>query len=309
MTRLERALLTGLVDYAGLFPPAGLGMSETVANFAAYRARPDGWVLARLVVPVARLDEFEAAFTGLGSTPPGGRWELSALAGTEPTADAAAISAFNTRHPGAVAVTAVELRLATREQAGQVAPLLALGTEVYCELPLSAQLPALVAAVKRSGARAKVRTGGIKPGDIPAPEAVLAFLSACASERLPFKATAGLHHPVRGPAPLTYEAGSACATMFGYLNLVLAAAVLWSGGGEEQALPLLTATRELPLVFAPDGISWAGIRVSTEQVATVRREFMLAIGSCSFTEPLTEIAEAGLDPVHGVVTPSVRSIA
>ncbi|MFN8650432.1 MAG: hypothetical protein U0133_00835 [Gemmatimonadales bacterium] len=309
MITLERALLTGLVDYAGLFPPAGLGMAETVANYAAYRARPDAWALARLVVPVARLGEFESAFAGLSSRPDAPRWELSALAGNDLAADAAAIRDFNATHAGAVAVTAVELRLATPEQAAQVAPLLALGIEVYCELPLSAQLPALVAAVKRGAARAKVRTGGIKPGDIPAAEAVLAFLSACASERLAFKATAGLHHPVRGPAPLTYEPGSACATMFGYLNLVLAAAVLWGGGREERALTLLTATRDLPLTFAPDGVTWAGIRVSTEQIARARREFLLAIGSCSFTEPLGEIAQVGLDPLRGVVTPSARSIA
>lgn len=309
MTTLERALLTGLVDYAGLFPPAGLGMDETVANYAAYRGRPDAYALARLVVPVARLAEFEAAYAGIPSRTPDARWELSALAGNDLTADAAAIGEFIARHAGAVAVTSVELRLATPEQAASVAPLLALGLEAYCELPLSAQLPALVAAVKRAGARAKVRTGGTRPGDIPAAEAVLAFLSACASERLAFKATAGLHHPVRGPAALTYEPGSPCATMFGYLNLVLAAAVLWGGGREEQALTLLAATREHPPAFAADGITWAGIQVSTQQVAQARREFMLAIGSCSFTEPLGEIAQAGLDPVHGVVIPSARSIA
>lgn len=301
MTALARALLTGLVDYAGLFPPAGLGMAETVANFVAYRRRPDAFALARLVVPVARLGEFEAALTERGEREPGLRWGLSALIGSEPGADAAAIRAFNARHGGRVAVKSAELRLAVPDDTERAAPLVGMGLETYCELPLSADLPALVNAVKGSGARAKIRTGGIKPEDIPAPEAVLGFLTACAATRLPFKATAGLHHPVRGPAPLTYEPGSIRATMFGYLNLVLAAAVLYTGGTESDALTLLTATRESGPAFTPEAVTWAGVRVGTDAIARTRQEFLLAIGSCSFTEPLGELAGFGLDPVRGVL--------
>ena len=38
-----RALLTGSIDYAGLFPPAGLDMASAVENYARYRAGPDAW--------------------------------------------------------------------------------------------------------------------------------------------------------------------------------------------------------------------------------------------------------------------------
>ena len=31
-----RALLTGIVDYAGLFPPAALDMTTAVRNYASY---------------------------------------------------------------------------------------------------------------------------------------------------------------------------------------------------------------------------------------------------------------------------------
>ena len=33
-----RTLVAGVVDYAGLFPPASLGMRDAVANYADYRA-------------------------------------------------------------------------------------------------------------------------------------------------------------------------------------------------------------------------------------------------------------------------------
>ena len=37
LPRSLRALLDGLIDYAGLFPPARLDMQAAVANFARYR--------------------------------------------------------------------------------------------------------------------------------------------------------------------------------------------------------------------------------------------------------------------------------
>jgi hypothetical protein len=57
MTALT-SLLDGLVDYAGLFPPAALPMDEAVRNYGAYRDGDSRAMLARFVLPVARLGEF-----------------------------------------------------------------------------------------------------------------------------------------------------------------------------------------------------------------------------------------------------------
>ncbi len=47
-----RPLLSGLIDYAGLFPPAAVSMADAVANYAAYRTSADAWALGRFVLPV-----------------------------------------------------------------------------------------------------------------------------------------------------------------------------------------------------------------------------------------------------------------
>ena len=47
------ALLHGAIDYAGLFPPAGLDLEATVRNYAAYREGRDAWALGRLVLPAS----------------------------------------------------------------------------------------------------------------------------------------------------------------------------------------------------------------------------------------------------------------
>jgi hypothetical protein len=51
-----RALLTGIIDYAGLFPPARLPMSDAVDRFAGTR-RPPRLVAGALRGPCARLEE------------------------------------------------------------------------------------------------------------------------------------------------------------------------------------------------------------------------------------------------------------
>jgi hypothetical protein len=91
MTAAGRALMAGLVDYAGLFPPAGLGMLEAVRRYREYLAGPDRWALGRFVVPAARLAEFGAAFEEVccGEREP--VWGLSVLGSGDAARDAEAI--------------------------------------------------------------------------------------------------------------------------------------------------------------------------------------------------------------------------
>jgi hypothetical protein len=288
----RRAVLEGLIDYAGLFPPAGLAMSETVRNYAAYQRRPDRWALARLVVPVSRLGEFEQELHVLPEVDRlGTRWPITALLGAAPEPELGVVDAFNERHVhGGPRVVSLEARVASEAQVASLRRVVPSHLELFVELPLGGGMPTLVEAAKREGARAKIRTGGVNAGDIPEPEAVLAFLERARDIRIPFKATAGLHHPVRGSAPLTYAPGSARATMFGYLNLVLAATALWQGLDGRTALALLTSEDPKTLRLGEDEVTWASMRVSREAILEARREFVLAIGSCSFTEPLDEMA-------------------
>ena len=75
MSAATRALLSGLIDYAGLFPPAGLPMNRALENHAGYRRGPDHWALNRFVVPARRLAEFGDLLGAM----PGGVLALGAL--------------------------------------------------------------------------------------------------------------------------------------------------------------------------------------------------------------------------------------
>ena len=78
MTAIE-PFLNKLIDYAGLFPPAGLDMLTSTQNYASYRSGKYAWALGRLIVPVARLTEFSAALMEIGSDQQGTPWLLGAL--------------------------------------------------------------------------------------------------------------------------------------------------------------------------------------------------------------------------------------
>jgi len=288
------ALMARLVDYAGLFPPAGLGMEPAVAAFAAHRQSADRWMLGRFVLPAARLAEFEAAFAGLNPADRGeGTWELSALLGADVARDARAVAAFNVARRGEAVIRSVELRTDGVAQITAARTAVPSAVEMFCEVPLRDDLRWLLAAVRSVGARAKVRTGGVTPPDIPAPDAVLRFLEGCATIRLPFKATAGLHHAVRADRALTYEPSSERATMFGLLNVLLGAAALWLARPRAEALRLLESGDAGALAFEDDDIQWGASRFTAEEIARVRSEFALGVGSCSFDEPVAELRALG----------------
>jgi hypothetical protein len=247
-----RILLEGLVDYAGLFPPAALPMELAVQNYARYRESDHAWMLGRFVVPGDRTGDVPAGFP------------LSILGMPFPSAHTFEVKAGN--------VGEIE-RIAA--EAG--------GATVYVEITDLALVPALAA----HGLRAKFRTGGVTPEAFPDVEQVAGFLRACRTARVPFKATAGLHHPLRCVKPLTYEANAPQGTMHGFLNVFLAAGF---AGFEAD---VLRETDPAAFEVEEDGISWRGYFLSRTDLRALRN-FAVSFGSCSFEEPVEDLRALGL---------------
>lgn len=294
-----RALLRGAIDYAGLFPPASLDVATVAANYAQYRAGPDGWALGRLVIPVAKLDALAAvaaarAGTGTGAGAAGRDandavpWRLSALAGPDARGDAERIAAFNQAHGTWAIVDSVESR------AGTVAEIMAMhglfaGMLHFVEIPVTIDLAPVMRALREIGAMAKIRTGGVSAEAFPAARDVARFLRACADAEVAFKATAGLHHPLRGAYSLTYEPNAARGVMFGYLNVLLAAAQARAGASVDALIATLEEAHHDFIGITGEEVRWEGGEATTAMVDDLRRRFALAFGSCSFREPLDEI--------------------
>jgi len=162
-----------------------------------------------------------------------------------------------------------------------------LSLPTYCEAPLAELGPA---------AYAKVRTGGLTPEMFPSTAELARFLCDAAERRVPFKATAGLHHPIRSAHPLTYAKDSPRATMHGFLNVFCAAALAWNGAEEARVVEMLEETDAAALQFRDAGLRWRGRELTSAQIHSTRREFAHSFGSCSFEEPVSDLRELGILP-------------
>jgi hypothetical protein len=293
------ALLAGLVDYAGLFPPAALSMDEAVAEYARWRRSPEAWMLGRFVLPAARLVECSRAADAHLTEPGAGEpWRLSALLGADVRGDSALVTAFNASNAGRAVVDAVELKAGSAEEAEAALEALPAGLAAFVEVPLGRELGGepggLLATLGRHRARAKVRTGGVVPEAIPDPADVARFISACAAAGVAWKATAGLHHPVRAEHPLTDEPGGPRAVMHGFLNVFAAAAFARAGASLADVEAVLREQDASALRLDEEGLAWRHLHVSADDVARARRDFATSFGSCSFAEPVEDLRSLGV---------------
>jgi hypothetical protein len=259
MTQSLRTLLSGLIDYAGMFPPASLDMAQAARNYEAYRSGPHSWALGRFIVPSARLNEVDP------------NWSYVVL-GVPPRA-----------------VPVCELKVERADEALPIVEMLPDGVTAYFELPIDAD-PAPLAGGR---GRAKVRTGGLTQEAFPAPADLARFLYRCAKARVPFKATAGLHHPIRSMQRCTYEPDSPTALMHGFVNVFLAAALLWHGGKAGDAIATLEEESPDEFHFDDRDAAWHTHRLTMAQLQEAREKFAISFGSCSFEEPIGDLRRLG----------------
>ncbi|HMB26983.1 MAG TPA: hypothetical protein VKS99_02715 [Blastocatellia bacterium] len=297
MNHSLRDLLSGLIDYAGLFPPAALDMPTAARKYAERRDGEYRWALGRFVLPVARLDEFEKAAEGI--LPDGGLegddfWRLSALGGDDLPSDLNRIAEFNRKRAGAAVIDTIEIKAGRAGDIENAMSLTPANLTPYFEIPINGDPTELIKSVAETEARAKVRTGGVTSDAFPSSFDLARFIKICAEEDVPFKATAGLHHPLRSINKLTYAPDSASAMMHGFLNVFLAAAFAQSGMDVDRLVELLEEKSPEAFQFDGGGVTWRDEMIVRGQLRNSRNLLAIAFGSCSFEEPIEDLKKIGL---------------
>ena len=282
-----QALLTGLIDYAGMFPPAKLSLEDATNIFLTSTKSPNAWMLGKFVLPAERLKDLRSTLADCDATLP-----LTVLLGPEPKRDAEKIEAALATDR--FAIDAIEFRPGSPAMVRELAAVLPKGLPVFCEGPLMENLDGWLTAIHHEGWFAKIRTGGLTPESLPTSAAVASFLSQCKAQGIAFKATAGLHHPVRSEHPLTYEANSPCGVMHGFLNVFLGAALLECGISQDQFIAILDDTDPHNFRFEGDFAHWGKLFVNTNDIAGTREHFAISFGSCSFDEPIQDLQKLNL---------------
>ncbi len=283
------AMLTGLIDYAGLFPPAGLDMPAAVENYARYHEGEHAELLARFIVPASRLGEFEFAANSRVS---GAAWHLSVLI-TDVARDMPAIAEFNQRAAGKFVVDTVELKAGSLEEVLHSRVLIHHSITPYFEIA-PASVPALLPVILRVSGRVKIRTGGITANVFPSSEVVADFIRECVHFEVAFKATAGLHHPVRCLRPLTYAPNAPTGMMHGFLNVFVASALARQGADRSQLVEVLQCEDANEFRFGDVGLTRRDLSASVADIAAARDLLAISFGSCSFEEPVADLQQLGL---------------
>jgi hypothetical protein len=285
----KQALFNGLIDYAGLFPPASLDMQTAVRNYSAYSASDEAWMLSRFIVPAERLSEFTTAFAEACCGEQASPWLLSIISTGDAEEDARLVSSFS---EGAVFLDAVELKAADAAQVEGRLQSMPSGMAAYVEF-LPQQSDQILPILQKYDARAKIRTGGTTLDAIPTAQEIVDFLIACAKAKTPFKATAGLHHPLRSMQKLTDRENSASTIMHGFMNVFVAAAVAYKGLPDEEVIEVLNEQSPAAFQWEKDALKWRDQRFSAKQIKEIRERFAISFGSCSFTEPIHDLKTLG----------------
>jgi hypothetical protein len=319
MSASLRALLAGVIDYAGLFPPAKLPLDQAIRNYARYRQGTDAWMLGRFICPAARLTELAPFVDELFRDGPPvvvsalGRGGEEFLQGM--TEDLSALAAFRERHDGRAVVDTLEVRLAPSRHPALDEPIRLLAQTgassgapleaVFVEVPLTddwqTAVPTAAAALhavndlhqgdKGLGSARfgfKLRCGGLEASAFPSAAQVAVVLKICHEEGVPLKFTAGLHHPLPRPDSVIG------ALMHGFVNVFTAAALEWSHGLETGTLNEVLADEDAAdFAFDDDGLRWRDLRVSTDWITEVRQSGAVSFGSCSFDEPRDDLRSLG----------------
>jgi hypothetical protein len=300
-----RTLLTGVIDYAGLFPPARLPLDRTLANYIRYRQENARWMLGRLVLPAARLGELHAFHDSLfASGPPlaisalgrGGNSEGEFLEGL--TLDLEAIASCRAEYGDRVDVAVLETRLPAGPEMVALIKEAAEDAEQgevfsFFEIGLSgdwqATLAHLVQGCAASGrAGLKLRCGGLEASAFPSVDQVADVIEDCVVAQVPLKFTAGLHHPLH-----CFDK-KLKTSMHGFINVFLAGVLTTEHRLAEPTLrELLLEENPAAFRWEADSVGWREWSVAAAEVELARRYCVTSFGSCSFEEPQADLRALG----------------
>jgi hypothetical protein len=77
--------------------------------------------------------------------------------------------------------------------------------------------------------------------------------------------------------------------MFGYLNVMLAAALVLGGHDDGKVLSMLNERSADAFAISGDALQWQSVSIDRELLQRTRDRFIAGFGSCSFHEPLDEL--------------------
>lgn len=328
MERLIKIFLSGIFDYAGLFPPASLPLHKAMEKYIEYRQSKYDWLLSRFVISHSNLEDLYDLSAREPKLPDPLRLAIVSAASESISNYLNQLELIKQNilkiHKSLrikLKTDVLEIKLPNElkkiNSVDEIVQILDKTTEllgnnhllpstVFFEIPgfdFSKEIAlSTIKALKKHNETLsskdyefyqksgfKIRCGGIEAFHFPSPEYLAYVISAATSHKVPLKYTAGLHHPYRA-----YNE-SVKTEMHGFIN-VLSASFFSAAKkmNEEEIIMVLLDENPSNFNFANEGVKWKNYRVSLNEIRDLRHVEVTNIGSCSIKEPVEDLKKLKL---------------
>ncbi len=318
--------MQGLLDYAGLFPPATLSLENSLKNFAEYNHHNQKDWLGKFILPINKIDDTilllnnQNIFSTLKN-----KAQLSIILSNSKTLseykncaqnDLLSIKKLINQFGNTIDLQSFEILppndIFNSENTNLLKNFLNYSTEVlfefknktdfYCELPLSEKLNDYLTEIKKHNENinllkisVKLRTGGVTPQQIPCPKDIAEAILLCAKHKIPLKATAGLHVPVPNE---NLQVG---AILHGFLNIFSCMLLCYDQIlsykniiNIEEMKKIISSYSYKDFKFSETGLQIGETKdrfISNQNMTDLRKSYIKSFGTCSFLEPIEHLHE------------------
>ncbi len=330
MKKSIKAMLEKAIDYAGLFPPAGLSIEDALANYNVYRHNQESWMLSRFICPTTKFSEFEEVYLGLINNEEES-YSISALCGKPEKPDqfikcfneeTNAINCFVKSNNGKIIVDVLEMCLPLGIASDSDGFINALAgelktnsfkniggnpTQVYFEATLNSdwqdELKSVINVI------AGFNNKHLSPS-LSERKTIIGFKFRCGgvkAEQYPsieqtaycVKLCAEMNVPLKLTAglhhPFRHFNENAQTKMHGFFNIFAAALLCHKHNLDENALIKIIGDEDRgSFIFEENEFAWKNQRISVDEITKGRKTSIISFGCCSFEEPKYDLQKAGL---------------
>jgi hypothetical protein len=318
--------MKGLIDYAGMYPPANLDLSTAFTKHLEYLNSEDEWMMDKFICSINSFEKFtnhdsdvskqlhnfrSDRWVSFGLLLTGGKTSKEFLKTLDK--DLEMIKGFVSEHFELIVTDNFEAKLpediSGKNNSGACKKFLndcsiifnehgLFGSKIFFEPPVNndyefvfEKLAYTMAESDKNGGNAgfKLRTGGITPELFPTTEQVAFALKSCKEHKLQFKATAGLHHPIR------HYSDSVSTKMHGFMNVFGAGVLTYANSlSLKEITEIVNDENAGSFKFTEEEFRWNDITAGSGIISKARNEFVLSFGSCSFDDPREDLKKLNL---------------
>lgn len=313
----SRSFLTGIIDYAGLFPPANLHLKEAFENYLLYSKSVNSYMLSRFICPVKLFKELgklsvnsesEIYLSVLGR----GGYNINDF-NENLSEDIIMWKEFVKNTNNRFITDAFEIKLPdeliTEHKSGKVSEFIDIISQkirsefehpvfMFFEGHIGSEwqknVKCLIEGINihnknNNDSGFKLRTGGVETYSFPEPGQIAFSIRECLDNAIRMKCTAGLHHPFR------HFDKNIGTKMHGFVNVFGAGVIAMRHNISDYGLrEILSDENPDNFVFTDEYFSWKDWKINIDEINLARKDLMISFGSCSFDEPVEDLKNLNL---------------